>query len=129
MKNPKKSLFFLSVLLIVSVFALTFSACSSPTSTTKTYTIKYEVTGTAKTASIFYRNETGGFDEREEKLPWSKTITVSASEKNYFGASLSATDYNFSGGNLTAIIYVDGKTVKTASGVNSTNPITQKLPL
>lgn len=59
-----------------------------------TSTIVYEVTGSTDSASLTYRNASGGTDQMEVSLPWSKTfeaapgafLYLSAQNQNDYGA-------------------------------------------
>jgi len=115
MKNPKKTLFILSVLCIGTVLTLICTACASPTSSTKDYTVKYEITGPAAVAfSLSYKNSTGGTDTLNNvNIPWSKTVTVSG--KNI--SLILVAGFDVSNENTyTTKIYVNGKQVASSSG-------------
>ncbi|GAA1019366.1 MULTISPECIES: DUF4190 domain-containing protein [Amycolatopsis] len=84
------------------------------TEANRTVTIHYEVTGTAKEASISYTTIGDGNassnQDQPQTLPWSKDITTKGLFK---GGSLSVTT-GADGGEVTCKVVVDGKEAKTA---------------
>ena len=80
----------------------------------KTVNVKYQITGSAATASsISYKNSTGGDDRLNNvTLPWEKSISVTIEGGSGYYATLSGSN---TGGNLTAKIFADGKEIKSVS--------------
>jgi hypothetical protein len=117
MKNPKKSLFFLSVLLIGTVLTLVCTACSSPTSGNKDYTVKYEITGPATVAtSVLYNIDAGGSKQLNDvNIPWSYTVTVGKNMPVGYVVSFDKTNEN----TYTAKIYINGKEAASSSGIHA----------
>ena len=80
----------------------------------RTVTVHYEVSGTAKDASITYTTFGDGSastnQEQPKALPWSKDISTKGLLK---GGSLSVTT-GTEGGEVTCKVTVDGKETKTA---------------
>ncbi|WP_344866984.1 DUF4190 domain-containing protein [Amycolatopsis ultiminotia] len=78
-------------------------------------TVHYEVTGTAKGASVTYTTlgEGGASTSQEQPktLPWSKDITAKGFGK---GGTLTVTT-GMNGGDVTCKVVVDGKEAKTAT--------------
>lgn len=94
-------------------------------------TVKYEITGTAKTANITIRLPTGVYDILAEALlPWERTITVDMRELPSFEAAITAQNKQDSG-SVTATVYVDGKVLKTAtnSGAYATVDVSERVEL
>lgn len=101
-----KTLLFIVLLLVLC------SACA----TQKSHRATYEVGGTAKSVSLTYTNESGGTEQREVDLPWSKTFSVRDGDFLY----ISAQDQGGSG-DVMAYIIVNGNTKKSA---HSSGPYT-----
>ncbi|MGW7532902.1 MmpS family transport accessory protein [Amycolatopsis sp. NPDC054798] len=80
----------------------------------RSVTIHYEVTGTAKDASISYTTigdgSTSTNQEQPKSLPWSKDMTTKGLFK---GGTLSVTT-GAEGGDVTCKVVVDGKETKTS---------------
>ncbi|GAB3393109.1 DUF4190 domain-containing protein [Amycolatopsis echigonensis] len=80
----------------------------------RTVTVHYEVTGTAKDASVTYTTFGDGNastnQEQPKSLPWSKDISTKGLFK---GGTLSVTT-GTEGGDVTCKVVVDGKETKTA---------------
>jgi len=69
------------------------------------YTVKYEVVGVSGStkASVTYENAQGGTEQRDIKLPWSKTYTMERGSFVYISAQ---NDHEYGG--VACRIYVDG---------------------
>jgi hypothetical protein len=123
MKNPKKSLFILSVLLVGTVLALVFTACANDNKDDidKEYTVKYEITGPATVASfVLYRNSTGGLVQIDDvNIPWSYTITVSGKGKQYISVSCGVGLPYSNKDTYTTNLYINGKLEQSSSGTNT----------
>ncbi|GAA4532603.1 DUF4190 domain-containing protein [Amycolatopsis samaneae] len=85
------------------------------TEANRTVTVHYEVSGTAKGASVTYSTiGEGGSSTNQEKpgtLPWSKDLTTKGLIK---GGTLTVTT-GMDGGDVTCKVVVDGKEAKTAT--------------
>jgi hypothetical protein len=103
------------VVAILAVIAVVIGVCSnsSTPSTNKptTYTIKYEVTGSATFVSLTYENEDGGTSQIDSaSVPWTHTFTAEKGDFVYISAQ-----NNGENGNVTANIYLNGTLVKTST--------------
>jgi hypothetical protein len=73
-----------------------------------TYTIKYEITGTASSVNITMRNANENTEQLSGvSLPWEKTFTVEIEKDHYYFAYVSAQNQG-SSGDVTARIYKNG---------------------
>jgi hypothetical protein len=81
-----------------------------------TYTIKYEITGTASSVSITMENSGGNTEQFSSvSLPWSTAFTVTLNDKyDWFFVYVSAQN-NGSSGAVTATIYKDNHVLETAT--------------
>ncbi len=78
--------------------------------TLSTHSLTYSVSGSSDVANVTYGNETGGFEEEEVHLPWSKTFTA----KNGWIFYLLAQNPHESGA-ISARADADGNLVKQSS--------------
>lgn len=81
------------VMIILSLLFPTFCSDSSkpppvppPLVQPTTYNITYSVTGSATVANLTYRNESGGTDQMQADLPWSKTFRALPGSHLYISA-------------------------------------------
>ncbi|MBB4688616.1 DUF4190 domain-containing protein [Amycolatopsis jiangsuensis] len=85
------------------------------TEANRAVTVHYEVTGTAKDASVTYTTLGDGgssvSQEQPKTLPWTKDLTAKGLLK---GGSLTVTT-GMSGGEVTCKVVVDGKEAKTST--------------
>jgi hypothetical protein len=98
------------VLCSLTIFALFLSSCGNALLLkSKTYTVKYEVTGTLGTlVNITIRNSSEELDKfLNVSLPWEVTFDVSLTSDDYFSAYLCAE--NLGTGLVTATIYKNGE--------------------
>jgi len=103
------------IVILVLFIALLLSSCFLDTETTKT--IKYEVTGTANTASITMRNKDGNTEQISSvTIPWETTFSVKLNLEGYdaFFAYISAQN-NGQTGSVTSKIFVNGNEFQTAT--------------
>ncbi|SFO35918.1 DUF4190 domain-containing protein [Amycolatopsis rubida] len=102
------------VIAIVWATAFTKAANDVNTEANRSVTVHYEVTGTAKDASITYTTfgdgSTSTNQEKPKSLPWSKDLSTKGLFK---GGSLAVTT-GTEGGEVTCKVVVDGKETKTA---------------
>lgn len=73
-----------------------------------THNVKYQLTGSASSASITIQNESGGSEQRVVSVPWTKEFTAPGGQFVYLSAQ------NEGYGNLEATIYIDGKPLQRA---------------
>lgn len=99
--------------LLITLVLLTCSACAT---SQKSYRVTYEVGGTAKSVNLTYTNESGGTEQRNADLPWSKTFSARDGDFLY----ISAQDQGGSG-DVVAYIILNGNTKKSA---HSSGPYT-----
>lgn len=119
-------IFVVLVILGVIFYVVENSSATSASSTAKQVTqqkpvihdIKYEVTGTARTADITYSNKDGGTSQLGRKyLPWTHEFKTNPNETfTFLYVSAQINDGISSSGYGTVItkIYVDGKLRKTS---------------
>jgi hypothetical protein len=82
----------------------------------RTVTVHYEVSGTAKDATVTYSVANGtnwSTSQEQVQLPWTKDLTSTGLAK---GGTLTVTT-GAGGGNATCKVVVDGKDTKTADAV------------
>jgi hypothetical protein len=98
------------------------SACEDTTKPkSKTFTIRYEVTGSCKTVDITVSNETEDTEQHSDvPVPYTKTFTVRVSGESYdyYFAYISAQN-NQDSGSVTSTIYVNDKVRKTATSTGA----------
>lgn len=82
---------------------------TTPSLLTSGYQVKYVLTGTARSAMVTYDNETGGMEQRDVNLPWTKEMIVE------LGAPLSIVAQNNGTGSITCEIWVNGEKRKTST--------------
>lgn len=99
--------------LLIALLLVLSTACATRQ---KLHRVTYEVGGTAKSISLTYTNESGGTEQREVDLPWSKTFSARDGDFLY----ISAQDQGGSG-DVMAYIIVNGNTKKSA---HSSGPYT-----
>jgi hypothetical protein len=77
------------------------------------YSVKYQVSGTANSASLTYSNAQGGTEQMEVSIPWEKTLTVEKGNFLYLSAQNKG-EY----GSITVKILINNKVWKksTSSG-------------
>ncbi|HEY6244541.1 MAG TPA: hypothetical protein VIX17_11365 [Pyrinomonadaceae bacterium] len=92
------------VLLVVILIGCKHSSRSSSSPS-----VTYEVTGTTDSASVTYENETGGTEQADVTVPWTKRF-VSHGGFLYLSAQ-NRSEY----GSITVRINIDGQTVKTST--------------
>jgi len=114
----KKTKIFLSALVALSVLAImTLSACAKPD---PEYTVKYEITGPATTASFIRFSHETGIDQIDNvNIPWEKTMTITIPAKYVFSASCGAAFAYSNTGTYTAKIYVNGTEKAKSSATSS----------
>ncbi|RJQ83109.1 MmpS family transport accessory protein [Amycolatopsis panacis] len=104
-------------LVVAILWAAVFTKAVNDVTTeaNRTVTVHYDVTGTAKDASVAYTTfGDGNFTTNQETpkaLPWSKDLTTKGLVK---GGTLTVTT-GMEGGNVTCKVVVDGKPAKTAT--------------
>jgi Mycobacterium membrane protein. len=113
----KKTKIFLSALVALSILAImAFPACSEPE---KEYTVKYEITGPATTASfIQFSHETGRDQIDNVNIPWEKTMTFTIPKNYVFTASCGAA-FREDTETYTAKIYVNGTEKAKSTGTTT----------
>lgn len=94
------------------------SDTASPSLFTSGYQVKYVLTGTARSAMITYDNETGGMEQRDVNIPWTKEMTVE------LGAPLSLVAQNNGTGSITCEIWVNGEKRKTSTSTTQYGIVT-----
>jgi len=94
------------ILLCFCCIAIALTYGSSGSSGTD---VKYVISGTATSALVTYTNETGGTEQVNANIPFTKEFTVST------GASLSIVAQNSGSGSITCEIWVDGELKKTST--------------
>jgi len=115
----KNKVFWIGIISIMLAFGFMVIGCSNDTtggsSGPKTVTIKYQLTGTVATVnSITYKNSTGGNDTLNNvTLPWENSFSVKIEKGSGYYATISSTSYT--GGSLTAKIFVDGSEKKSVN--------------
>jgi hypothetical protein len=97
-------------------FILLFAGCGDRSlGLPVTYTIKYEVTGTANSVSITMNNAGDNTEQLSNvPVPWEKTFSVELKKDSYYFAYVSAQN-NGSSGSVIARIYKDEKLFKEAT--------------
>jgi hypothetical protein len=85
-------------------------ACSSGKRSTQSHSVSYEVIGNTDGASVTYQNQSGGTEQADVGVPWSKYLVSHDGDSLYVSAQ-NREDV----GSITVRIAVDGKTVKTAT--------------
>jgi hypothetical protein len=79
------------------------------------YTVKYEITGTASSVDITMENAGGNTEQLDDvPLPWSQSFTITLEQHEHFFAYVSAQNQGTTG-TVTAKIYKDGSEFKTAT--------------
>jgi hypothetical protein len=74
------------------------------------YKVKYEVTGSAKTASLTYNNHQGATEQKGEvQLPWDYEFSAEKGMHCYISAQNQGAS-----GDIEATIFVNGKEVKSS---------------
>jgi hypothetical protein len=95
--------------------ATTRTAVTVATTRTVRLTVEYEVTGTARAASLTLENDTGGTEQKTVRIPWSQSYTG-------FGRGdfvyVSAQNEGESGG-LTCRVTVNGRVEFTSSSTGA----------
>jgi hypothetical protein len=80
-----------------------------------TYTVKYEITGTATRVDITMRNAGDGTEQYSDvPVPWERTFSVEIENGDYFFAYVSAQNQGNTG-SVTAKIYKDGSQFKSST--------------
>ncbi len=99
---------------IIFIFSFLLFSCSNPTEPEeKTYSVKYEVTGTARIVSITIENEGGGISQFSDvSVPWTYSFPNKKKEGTF--VYVSAQNQGDTG-TVTATIYRDGKVFKTST--------------
>lgn len=102
------------VICIIWTATATKAVSDLNTEANRSVTVHYEVSGTAKDATITYSTMSGSdlsTNQEQAKLPWSKDVTAQGLVK---GGTLTVTT-GAGGGNATCKVVVDGKESKTAT--------------
>jgi hypothetical protein len=111
--NAKKKLY-----TVITLFAVCcFLSCDDNLSgsKSKTYSIKYEITGSASSVDITMSNAGGDTEQLSDvPLPWEKAFSVKVEEYSYYFAYISAQNQGNSG-TVTVTIYRNGSVFKTAT--------------
>lgn len=94
------------VLFCICCVALALSYGSSGSTDTD---VKYVISGTATSAMITYTNETGGTEQVNVNLPFTKEFKASP------GAALSIVAQNNGSGSITCEIWINGELKKTST--------------
>ena len=109
---------FAVLLSVIFVFGIIVYGCGdsgggSGSGGPKTVTVKYQLSGTVTTVnSITYKNSTGGNDTLNNvTLPWETSFSLTIEKGSGYYATISSSSYT--GGNLTAKIFIDGTEVKS----------------
>ena len=106
--SKKIKFLFTFIVLVFTIFGC--STCNKIDNLSKEKTIKYEVTGTAKTVSITMNNATGGTEQFSEvPTPWSKSFKMKS------GFLYISAQNQTSSGTVTVKIYVDGKVTQQST--------------
>lgn len=106
--NKKIKFLFSFMILLFTIFGC--STCNKIEDMGKEKTIKYEVSGTAKTVSITMNNATGGTEQFSEvPTPWSETFKMKS------GFLYISAQNQTSSGTVTVKIYVDGKVTQQST--------------
>lgn len=105
------------VLVIIGIaIGVCGKSSNSPTNNQPTtYTVKYEVTGSATSASLTYQNRDGGTSQESDVyLPWTYSFTAEAGDFLYISAQ-----NNGEYGSVTTTIYLNGTQVKTSTSTGA----------
>jgi hypothetical protein len=98
----------IAVIAIVAIIAICVSAGNE---LSKTYGVKYEVTGSAQSVDLTYQNEDGGTSQLSDvSLPWSLSFKGDALDFVYISAQNQGET-----GTVTATIYRDGEQFKSST--------------
>lgn len=93
-----------SVLALVAILLLG----SSGTTSSSGHQVRYEVSGTASTASITIENEYGGTEQHTVTVPWEKQFQAKTGQFVYVSA------HNGGYGRIKAVTYVVGEMLHQA---------------
>ena len=107
-----KKLLYLMVV-VAFIAALVVTACGVTDRTT--YQVKYEVTGTAQSASLTYQNKDGGTSQESDVvLPWTYSFEGESGDFVYISAQNSGET-----GSVITTIYRDGDVFKTSTSTGA----------
>jgi len=117
MKNLARMI---GIIAFIAVIGFSMAACDNGTSSgggDGSYTVKYEITGPAVTAStVSYYNESGAQSNVPNvSIPWTKTITVKGEQITVACGAIT----EHSGNTYVAKIFVNGKEVKNATNTGT----------
>ena len=94
------------ILLCFCCIAIALSYGSSGSASTD---VKYVISGTATSAMVTYTNETGGTEQVNVNLPFTKEFKAST------GSALSIVAQNNGSGSITCEIWINGELKKTST--------------
>ena len=99
---------------IIFIFSFLLFSCSNPTEPKeKSYSVKYEVTGSAKKVSITIENDNGGTSQFSDvSVPWTYNFADRKKEGTFVYV---AAQNQGETGTVTTTIYKDGKVFKTST--------------
>lgn len=112
MRHRSLSLVGLALILILLIVACGGSG-SSPSSAPQGshVNVTYEVSGTAQTAMITYRNASGNTQQEDVTLPWKETFRVERGQFTY----ISAQSRDDGGRSISCVISGDGEVIGEAT--------------
>jgi hypothetical protein len=96
-------------ILLVLLVGLNSLGCLDSFITTKSHTVLYQVTGSAKSASLTYANESGGTEQQTVAVPWKLEFRRSPGTFVYLSAQKQE-EY----GTVHVAIYSDGTLLQQA---------------
>lgn len=95
----------------ILIVVLLASSASCPGPSTTSYSVEYQVTGSASTVFVTYENENGGTSQIASAIvPWSHTFTANSGDFVYISAQ-----NNGDSGSVTVTILEDGNVFKTST--------------
>jgi len=103
-----------AIVIVICCMCVAIGLNGADTTTTATlftsgYQVKYVVSGSARSAFVTYFNETGGTEQINANLPWSKEMNVE------LGAPLSLVAQSDGVGSITCEIWVNGEKKKSST--------------
>lgn len=96
-----------AIVLILAGLIFILSEVTTGTFDLASHSVTYRVEGTAKFASVVYRNGQGGTEQETVAVPWQKDFTIPGGQFVYISAQ-----NELSEGGITASIVADGKEFK-----------------
>jgi len=98
-----------TVTLALLAAVLLAAGCATTGTTSATYQVRYEVTGTAAAADLTLEGEDGTVQQNDRPVPAAYTRTATDGQFLYLSAQ------NKGGGEITCTIYVNGQPVKSST--------------